>query len=202
MKHTFVVFMLVLSISFLSGIGTTEAATFNSWGTIVGDDDDGGRCDNTDIMVDANVTGTVDDDGFGADFLVSYARDGDGSLIDLDTEVIQVGITDDINVNMQGGNPEPINSSPMYIFLYDVNSAGHVGTETEANIANVQANGTLIATLVVDVRDFIPSCANIPYIAPPGDATPIPSMSTWGLVILAGLLGFAGIRRRITVISA
>ncbi|MBE9548722.1 MAG: IPTL-CTERM sorting domain-containing protein [Proteobacteria bacterium] len=202
MKHTFVVFLLVLSISLLLDIGSAEAATFNSWGTIVGDDDDGGLCDETDIKVDANITGTVNDSGGGTDYLISYARDGNGSLIDLDTDTIAVAATGDVILNMQGGNPNPIDTSPMYIYLYDVNPAGYDGTETEANVANVQANGTLIATLVVDVRDFIPSCANIPYIAPLGDAVPIPSLSTWGLVILAGLLGFAGIRRRITIISA
>jgi hypothetical protein len=189
MKNKLVIAIILSSFFF----GFTEAATFNSWGTIVGDDDDNGLCDATDILVNANLTGTVDDSGGGLDYLVSYARDGDGSLIDLDTEDIGVGVTDDVPVNMQGGNPEPINSSPMYIFLYDVNSAGHVSTETEANVANVQANGTLIATLVVDVRDFIPSCQGIPYF---GESKPIPTMSTWGFVVLASLLGIIGIRRR------
>ncbi len=164
MKHTFILLtglsILLLAV-FASQNTSVLAASFGGFTSVYHIDD--GACATSSVNFTYELTGVTDDTGGNLDRVYEIYLDGNGDLIDLDHASATVGTTGPQLASGNGDNPNPIDVSPVTLYIYDTTSNSPFGMdETQENLDWVLANGTLLATSSYDVRN-IPSCADVPY---------------------------------------
>lgn len=182
----------------------SQAATFDSIPSVTLDTN-GGTCAASTWIIHFSLTATLNDVGAGGDLWGFYAFDGNGVPISADWTGTSLGASAARNTPF--GNGDQINAMtarPLTVVFVDtLNDSLPAGTNTISQynaLSSARANGDpVLTTLVYDVANDVADCANLPFIQSGASTTPIPTMSTYGLMLIAfGLLIVAIGRLRIS----
>ena len=179
----------------------SQAATLDSTPTVTLETN-GGTCATSTWTITFSLTATQADAGSSGDQWGFYAFDGNGVPISADWTGTTVGGS--VTRTTDFGNGDQINAMtarPLTVVFVDtLNDALPGGTNGIAQydaILNARnAGDPVLATLIYDVANDVADCANLPLTGIQSvAATGIPTMSTYGLVLIAFGLLLAAIRR-------
>lgn len=177
----------------------SQAATFDSNPSVTLETN-GGTCAASTWTITFSLTATLDDVGSSGDQWGFYAFDGNGVPISADWTGDTVGGS--VTRTTPFGNGDQINAMtarPLTIVFVDTLNdslpGGSNGISQYNALQSARANGDpVLRTLVYDVANDVADCANLPLIQP-ATSTPVPTMSTYGLMLITVGLLLVAIRR-------